>query len=114
MTETINSKLHYYTTSSCAGRLILVLQPPTQLLHVTQSDNDINNNGNETQTKLKRQKKERLNVEWVYVTHEENSSHETMWKTVLERLNTLNPHQNNHEVHPNSYFLWYAKSFILN
>jgi tRNA(Phe) wybutosine-synthesizing methylase Tyw3 len=105
--ETINSKPNYYTTSSCAGRLIIVLQPPTQLLHVTQweSECDRNNNENKNQTELQQQKKERLNVEWVYVTHEENSTHETMWKTISERLNTLQPHQNNHEVHLNLHFL---------
>jgi tRNA wybutosine-synthesizing protein 3 len=94
--ETINSKANYYTTSSCAGRLIVVLQSSTQLSVTPQESMPIKDNGSHNQTGHP-ERKERTKVEWIYVTHEENSTYETLWSSVTERLRTLQPHENNSE-----------------
>lgn len=67
--ETINKKQDYYTTSSCAGRIIVVLQKSTK---------------NETTGK------EKLNVEWIYLTHEDNLSYTELHAALMKRINELN------------------------
>jgi hypothetical protein len=62
-----------------------------------QQQEESNNDYEESKTN-RIQKKKKEKVEWIYVTHEENSTHQTLWNSVVQRLNTLQPHQFDCEV----------------